>query len=279
MSLPAFQLHRPLGLAEAMDLLDRFEDDAAFYMGGTELLLLMKLGFAQPAHLVDGKRLPELLELSVDEHSISMGAGVTHRRLEHHQDIRRVLPAFSLMERQVANVRVRNAGTIGGNLCFAEPHSDPATLLMALGASVHLASRLGERRIALAEFLQGAFLTALRPGEIMTRVEVPLPPHGARVGYQRLAFKERPTVAAAAVIAGDRSQVWIGALGGLPLQVDEAARALGGSDGGDVEAAVEAVREAVLGRDHAEGADYRAHLAGVMVRRAIAGALPSSPLG
>jgi carbon-monoxide dehydrogenase medium subunit len=267
--LPPFTLHRPSRLEEAFDLLDRYGDDAAFYMGGTELLLLMKLGFAQPGHLVDGKALSELAELRVGPDRIAVGAGVTHRRLERHGDVARMLPALVAMERRVANVRVRNAGTLGGNLCFAEPHSDPMTLLVALGATVELAGRGGTRTLPLSEFCQGAFLTALAPGEVMTRIDVPLPSPGVRVGYQRLAFKERPTAGVAVVLDPSACRVVVGSLGPVPLRVTAAEGPLAA---GDVDAAAAAVSEAVAARDSAEGADFRAHLAGVLVRRAVAGA-------
>lgn len=278
MNLPPFVLYRPQRLDEALDLLAKFDEDAAFYMGGTELLLLMKLGFAQPGHLIDGKGLSAISRLSVDADTISIGAGVTHRRLEQHGDVRRILPALSALERHVANVRVRNAGTIGGNLCFAEPHSDPVTLLIALGATVHLASINGVRQIPLEDFWQGAFSTALTPGEIMVNISVPVPHEGTLVGYERLAFQERPTVAAAVVLGEGSCNVLVGALGARPLRIPDAERILTDSSGSDIEGAVKAVMETVAAQDSAEGADYRSHLAGVMVRRtfeaAAAGARP-----
>jgi carbon-monoxide dehydrogenase medium subunit len=269
--LPPFELHRPERLDQALELLERYGQDAVLYMGGTELLLLMKLGFAQPGHLVDGKALPELSQLRVAPGRITIGAGVTHRRLERHGDVARALPALASLERRVANVRVRNAGTIGGNLCFAEPHSDPLTLLVALEATVRLAQRSGTRSMPLSDFCRGAFLTALEPGEVMTEIEVPLPAPGVRVGYQRLAFKERPTAGVAVVLDPVACRVVVGALGPTPLRVPPAEDALAH---GDVDAAVAAVGEAVTARDAEPGADFRAHLAGVLLRRAVAGATP-----
>lgn len=274
MRLPAFTLHRPHELGEALDLLARHGEDAAVYMGGTELLLLMKLGFAAPGHLVDCKSVAELTTLDVGPDVIRVGAGVTHRRLERHADVERAIPAMAFMQRRVANVRVRNVGTLGGNLCFAEPHSDPLTLLTALDASVELASPAGRRRLQLADFCRGAFSTALEPGEIMTAVDIPVPPDGTVAGYQRLAFKERPTAAVAVVHGPRSSRVVVGALGPRPWRVPAAEDALTASDGAAVDAAVAATVDAVAAIDTAEGADYRAHLAGVLVRRACASATP-----
>jgi carbon-monoxide dehydrogenase medium subunit len=274
MHLPPFVLHRPRHLDEALELLSRHGEEAALYMGGTELLLLMKLGFAEPAHLVDGKAIEQLRGLDVRPGRLLIGAGVTHRRLERHGDLRRLLPTLSLLSRRVANVRVRNAGTLGGNLCFAEPHSDPLTMLVALDACVELASTRGVRRLALADFSLGAFLTALSPGEVMTTVDVPLPPAGTRVGYQRLAFKERPDAAVAVVLTPGASRVVVGALGPRAVRVPAAEGLLDASGGADVDGAAEAVREALTRSDTAQGSDYRAHLGAVLLRRAVATALP-----
>jgi carbon-monoxide dehydrogenase medium subunit len=271
--LPPFDLHRPERLDDALELLERHGQDAALYMGGTELLLLMKLGFAQPAHLVDGKALAELTQLRVEPGRITIGAGVTHRRIERHGDVTRALPVLASLARRVANVRVRNVGTLGGNLCFAEPHSDPVTLLVALDAGVRLARRTGTRSMPLSEFCRGAFLTALEHGEVMTDVAVPLPAAGVRVGYQRLAFKERPTAGVAVVLDPAQPRVVVGALGPTPLRVPSAEGLLAD---GDLDAAVAAVGEAVAARDPEPGADFRAHLAGVLLRRAVAGATPVS---
>ena len=113
------------------------------YAGGTELLLVMKLGFAEYGHLVDVKGIPELRRLEAEDGALVIGGGVTHRTLERSALVREGWPALAAMERSVANVRVRGAGTLGGNLAFSDPHSDPATFLLAAEAEVEL--RLGRR--------------------------------------------------------------------------------------------------------------------------------------
>ena len=114
-----------------------YGDDAALYCGGTELLLLLKLGFAAFGHLVDvegdrGARAASRPRTA----TLVIGAAVTHRELERSALVRERLPALAAMERSVANLRVREAGTLGGNLCFSDPHSDPATFLLAADAEV-----------------------------------------------------------------------------------------------------------------------------------------------
>lgn len=272
MRLPAFTLHRPRELDEVLELLRVHGEDAAIYMGGTELLLLMKLGFAQPGHLVDAKQIAELAHLSVLEDQLLIGASVTHRRLERHRDLGLVLPALVSLERRVANVRVRNVGTLGGNLCFAEPHSDPAVLLTALEAEVELASPSGRRWLPISQFLLGAFSTALGPEEVLVRVRVPLPRPGTVVGYERIAFKERPDAAVAVTRGPLGARVVVGAVGPRPERVPEAEEQL---LHGDLDAAAAAVTAQVEATDTAIGADYRAHLAGVLLQRAWAQAAPA----
>jgi carbon-monoxide dehydrogenase medium subunit len=142
MTLPPFELHRPTTVEEATELASRYGEDAAFYCGGTELLLLLKLGFASFGHLVDLKRIEELAGVRVENGGLVIGATVTHRALERSELVEERLPALAAMERRVANVRVRQVGTLGGNLCFSDPHSDPSTFLLAADAEVE-ASRRG----------------------------------------------------------------------------------------------------------------------------------------
>ncbi|MDQ3085937.1 MAG: FAD binding domain-containing protein, partial [Actinomycetota bacterium] len=107
MTLPPFDLHRPQSLEEATELADRYAEDAAFYCGGTELLLLLKLGFASFGHLIDLKGVEELGGVRAENGALVVGGAVTHRELERSQLVRERLPALAAMERRVANLRVR----------------------------------------------------------------------------------------------------------------------------------------------------------------------------
>jgi carbon-monoxide dehydrogenase medium subunit len=267
--LPEFRLERPQSLADALSMLDDLGDDAQVYMGGTELLLLMKLGFAAPEVLVDCKGVADLYGVEVGQGELwSIGAGVTHRDLEEHVGVSQHLPELARLEGQIANIRVRNAGTIGGNLCFAEPHSDPSTLLAALDASVVLASSGGTRTVALADFILGPLMTVLEPGELMTRVLVPAVDDDVVVRFERLAFRERPTVNLAYVRRGARHRLVAGAVGPRPTLLTAAEDLLG--DGADVAAVARAAMEQVEILDDLEGSvEYKRHLVGVLVRRAL----------
>ena len=271
MRLPPFRLHKPSSLDEALELLD--DDDAEVYMGGTELLMLMKLGLAAPDHLVDCKGLDELRGISLEGDSWSIGAGVTHRELERSADVRRCLPALADLERVLANVRVRNAGTLGGNLCFAEPHSDPATVLVALGASVTLVSSRGDRAVPIESFFHGPLMTALDAGELMVRIVIPAVEEDTVVRFSRLAFRERPAANAAYVRRpSGEVRLAVGAVGGRPVRMADAEALLAGDAASPTEVA-HAVHDAVEPLEDLDGSsDFKRHLAGVVATRAAFGA-------
>ena len=135
MKLPPFTLHRPDSVGQASRLLAELGDDGAAYCGGTELLLAMKLGLASYEHLVDLKRVHGLRGITAGgDGGVRIGAATTHHEIETSAALRARYPEMPAMISQVANLRVRSVGTLGGNLCFADPHSDPASFLMAVDA-------------------------------------------------------------------------------------------------------------------------------------------------
>src|SRR3982074_3904322 len=161
--LRRFELHQPSSVLEASQLLAEFGDDGSFYAGGTELLLAMRHGALRYSHLVDIKVIPGFDSIQLSDEWIEIGAGCTHRAIERSQLVREKNNVVSDMEARVANVRVRAAGTQGGNLCFAEPHSDPATLLLALGAMVRAEGPSGVREFQVNELIDGAYSNSLQP--------------------------------------------------------------------------------------------------------------------
>jgi len=277
-TLPQFELHRPASIEEALDLLDALGDDAVMMQGGTELLLLLKLGLAEYGHIVDLKRIPELRGVTVSNGALRLGSGATHLEIERTPAVSEHWPSLVRMERMVANIRVRAAGTIGGNLAFSDPHSDPATFLLATDATIALRSRTGERTVPIGEFLLGPYQTAVAPGELLVAIELPTPDEGTSVVHAKLAFHERPavTVTCLARIAGGvvaEARVAVGSVGPVPVRIGEAERLLTGlrSESPD-EAAVALAADAAAEHSRATAdsngsVDYKRALVATLVRR------------
>ena len=285
MSLPPFDLHRPETVEEATELAVRYGDDAAFYCGGTELLLLLKLGFAAFGHLIDLKRIGELRGLRIDNGSIVVGAATTHRELERSPLVLERLPALAAMERRVANVRVREVGTLAGNLCFSDPHSDPATFLLAADADVECRRGAGPaRRLPIAEFVAGPYQTALHAGEVVTAVRVPVPRAHTSIAHAKFAFHERPTATVACRVGIEDGRladvrVAVGSVGPRPVRAERAEKLLAELPAGEVDQGVlaetgAAAAEAAAPTADANGSpDYKAQLVRVLVARTIRQAL------
>lgn len=279
MTLPPFDLHRPRSVEEATELAERYGEDAAFYCGGTELLLLLKLGFASFGHLIDLKQIDELLGVRAGNGGLVIGAAVTHREVERSELVRERLPALATMERWVANLRVREVGTLGGNLCFSDPHSDPATFLLALEVEVEC-RRGGKpaRRIPISDFVVGPYQTSLGEGEVLTSVHIPTLPSGASVAHAKFAFHERPTatVACLARVAEGtvaEARVAVGSVGARPVRSSAAERVLTGMAVDELDPALvadaseRAAEEAAPVDDATGSAEYKAQLVRVLVER------------
>jgi carbon-monoxide dehydrogenase medium subunit len=223
------------------------------------------------------KPIPELRRTTVADGVVRIGATVTHWELERDPAVARTLPALSRLERNVANVRVRAAGTLAGNIAFAEPHADPPSLLMALGARVVLAGSRGPRTVGLEEFVTGMYQTALAADEIIVAIEVPIPEPRRRAAYVKFQILERPSVGVA-IVGELRDGRFVGAPAVVVGAVDEiprrvATETLAGAsarDAGTADALAAAARAAVDPvADLAGDADYKRHLVGVFARRAL----------
>jgi carbon-monoxide dehydrogenase medium subunit len=186
------------------------------------------------------------------------------------------------METNVANVRVRTSGTLGGNLCFAEPHSDPAALLLALGARAHMQGKAGSKTVGIDKLITGAYETSLAPDELLVGVEIPIPAKSKRAAYLKFKLHERPTLGLALVVdvAGDNvttATAVVGSVSTVPTQSDKANSILVGSKAQiekQLPEAAAALAEAADPVDDLEGsAEYKRHLIGVFLRRAFAQAL------
>jgi carbon-monoxide dehydrogenase medium subunit len=201
--LRPFALHQPSTVGEASEVLAREGNDAVLYAGGTELLIVLKEGLSRVGNLVDVKRIPGLAAIRADDGHLTIGATATHRAVERSDVVRACCPLVGGVARHVANVRVRTVGTVGGNLAFADPHSDLATLFLAFDAAVTLASRAGERTLPLDEFVQGPYETSRGEDELLTSVRLAPWPAGTAGAYVKFGVYERPTLGIAAALMRD----------------------------------------------------------------------------
>jgi aerobic carbon-monoxide dehydrogenase medium subunit len=277
-SIAPFALHRPRSVEEATALLDELGEEAHLYGGGTELLLVAKLGFARFDHLVDTKAIGELDGISLDGDVLVIGARMTHRQIERAPLVLEHLPALAAMERQVANIRVRSVGTLAGNLCFSDPHSDPATFLIALDAEIE--SRRGDgppRRRPVHAFVRRPYQPELDHGELVVSVRVPIPVAGTAVVHRKFSFHERPAATvtcAVRVVDGTiaDARIAVGSVGNRVVRAYEAEALLVGAsplDDGALAAAGRRAAELSNPVQDANGSpEYKAQLVDVLVRRA-----------
>lgn len=258
--LPPFRLARPETLDEALDAIG---DDAVPYCGGTELLLAMRAGLHRPDALVDVKRLTELAGIRVEEGHLVIGATERHMDVAAHPLVRRHVPMLAAVERAVGNARVRAQGSVGGNLCFAEPKSDVGTALIALGATARLASPTGRREVAVQDLIAGPYWADKEPDELLLDVRVPVPPPTLVATYLKYQTMERPTVGVALTHDPDAgtARLVVGAVGEVPMAWD-----LTGPD--DIDPDVIA-REIDPTPDLTGSERYKRHITGVYVRRAV----------
>ncbi|CAN5521267.1 xanthine dehydrogenase family protein subunit M [soil metagenome] len=264
-------------------MLSQLGADAAIYAGGTELLVLMKERLAHFSHLIDIKPIPGLAGISLDDAggSISIGPLASHRSIETSQLIRTYAPIVAEVESQVANIRVRHTGTLGGNLCFAEPHSDPATLLVALDAALTLTSSNSKREVPAGEFFTGLLETVRQPDELLTSIAFDLLPGNAGSAYCRFKTHERPTATIAAVLWLENgsiadSRLVAGSVGNRPQRLTEAEALLSGqAPAPDLFGTVRnaAMNQVEIEQEGFESVDYKRHLIGVLSEQALNQAL------
>ncbi|MFQ5684569.1 MAG: FAD binding domain-containing protein [Candidatus Binatia bacterium] len=289
--LRRFRLEEPGSIKEASALLAQYGETANVYAGGTELLLAMKESLVQSEWLINIKGIPEIDQVKLEDGVIRVGALATHRSLEENAILEKFLPAFVTMERNIANVRIREVGTLGGNLCFAEPHSDPAPLLMVLGAKLLLEKSNSQREVPVEQFFKDAFETSLEPAEILTEIRVPEPASFSSSCYLKFGYLERPSVGVALFLRLGKDKksvaeikIAVGSAGPRPGRVREAEELIQGKTLDEASNLIGQAGE-IAGRvseavsDLHGAADYKEHLVRVLLNRAFRGVCRSSGPG
>jgi aerobic carbon-monoxide dehydrogenase medium subunit len=245
-----FDLAEPTSLAEALALLDA--DDARAFGGGTALMLMMKAGVLRPGRLVSLRKLK--LDRIEAGGSLRIGAMATLRSLEKSEAVRKGWPVITRALRTLSNVRVRNVATVGGALAHADPHMDLPPLLAALGATVFVSGKSGERSLPVEKLYAGYLENTLKPGELITHIEIP--PLGKRsAAYLKCTTRSAddwPAVGVA-VALGDEDRIFVSAATDRPTRIANEAAIAGLKIEGDLHGS----------------ADYKRHLVRVFLRRAI----------
>ncbi|MCS3926649.1 carbon-monoxide dehydrogenase medium subunit [Bradyrhizobium elkanii] len=275
----SFSYHRPASVADAVKLLVDLGEDARPLAGGHSLVPMMKLRLATPAHLIDLHGIAALKGISRNGNNLVIGAMTTQHELLASDDVAKSMPILHEAALLIADPQVRYRGTIGGNVANGDPGNDMPALMMTLGATYRLEGPGGSRDVAAADFYQGAYFTALEPGEILTSVSVPVPAAGHGYAYEKLKRKvgDYATAAAAVVLTMSGGKVATCAIGltnvhETPLLAADAAKAVIGTslDAATLKKAAAAAAAIMAPAADARGpVEYRKHVGGIMVTRAL----------
>jgi carbon-monoxide dehydrogenase medium subunit len=284
-----FDYHAPTSLEETFDLLNTYGEDAHLMAGGTALVLLLQQGLLQPGHVVGLQKVGELQGVRrLDQGGLQIRAMTTHRQAEKAAEVQAYCPALVENFSHVATIRIRNQGTVGGNLAHADPAQDPPPMLIALDGQAVIASRQDERRVPLDEFFVDYFETALQPGEVLVSIELPPLPAGTRVTYKKFLPRTQDdyatvSVAAALRVGADNTcqdvRVALGAAATTPVHARNVENALRGQrlDAQKIKDAAALVREEVDPLDDLRGsAAYKREMARVWTQRALQELLDAS---
>jgi carbon-monoxide dehydrogenase medium subunit len=265
-----FAYARARSVAHAIELLAT--DDARLLAGGQSLIATLNMRLSQPALLVDINRISGLDRIVLKNGDVEIGALVRHAQAERSAEIAQAAPLIALALPHIGHPAIRNRGTVGGSLAFADPAAELPACIVALGGEIEIVGPNGQRTINAEEFFKGLFETALTPRDMLTAIRVPAASAGSRVGFAEFARRQGDYamvgLAACAQADGKRLKdvrlAYFG-LGATPVRARKAETALAD---GDVEGAVSALADDLEpSNDMHASSEVKAHLAGVLLRR------------
>jgi carbon-monoxide dehydrogenase medium subunit len=283
--LKAFQYLAPDTIAEALDLLKQYQNQAKLLAGGTDLIVQMKGGDIQPDCVIDLKRIPELKRVRYNENSgLFIGALATATEIHSSKEVRLNFPAISDAAGVIGSVQIRNRASIGGNICRAAPSGDFAPILVALGAHLKLIGPKGERAIPVQDFFVGPGETLMEPDEILIEIRVPVPQAQGHAVYLRHSRRETLDLALVGVAVYivvrpqhslcEEVRIALGSVAPTPMRAKNAERHLFGRELNEeliCESAKMAAEEAKPVSDVYGDAWYKKEIVNVLVRRALLG--------
>jgi aerobic carbon-monoxide dehydrogenase medium subunit len=275
---PAFDYHAPKSVGEALTLLGSLED-AKLLAGGHSLLPMMKLRFAQPAHLIDLNRIPELRGICEDGPAVVIGAMTTESALIDSPTLQAKVPMLAEAPKLIADPQVRNRGTIGGDIAHGDPGNDHPALTLALDATMTIQGKGGRREVKADDFYLGLYATAVGEDEILVSIKVPAFLPGTGWAYEKLKRKTGDWATAGAAVVMRMSggvvshaRIALTNLAPTAIRALDAERALLGQpvNAATVKAAADAAMAACDPAEDLRGnVEYKTAMAGQMVKRAI----------
>jgi len=261
-----FEFHRPNTLAEAVALLKR-KPEAKLLSGGQSLLPVLKLELAEPTDLISLAGIKELTDIRADGDKLAIGALVTHAQVNESPIVAKMIPALAALAGSIGDAQVRNRGTIGGSIAHADPAADYPAALVALGATI----ATDRRKIAAEDFFKGLFETALERDEIVTAVHVPA---AKRAAYEKFHHRASKFAVVGVMVAETAAGIRVAVTGAAPMvfRVPAMEAALAKSFKPEAIAGIAVAMDDLMS-DTEASADYRAHLVGVMAKRAVQSAM------
>jgi len=207
-----FAYEKPRSLAQVVDLLVRHGDDAKILAGGQSLVATLNMRLSAPALLIDINGLSELAQITVADGVLRVGALVRHTALGASESVRRHAPLLARAVPFIAHPAIRNRGTIGGSLAFADPSAELPACVVALGATLEITGPRGARKLPARAFFTGLYQTALGPGELLTAIELPLGSPDCCCGFDELARRHGDYAMVGLAAQGRRASAGFGAL-------------------------------------------------------------------
>jgi aerobic carbon-monoxide dehydrogenase medium subunit len=275
----AFEYHAPATVKDALKLLDKL-DDAKILAGGHSLVPMMKLRLAQPKHLIDLRKVTGLSGIKEDKSAIVVGAMTTHWAVESSAVLKGKAPVVSETAAMIGDPAVRNKGTIGGSLAHADPAADMPATAIALGFEFVCEGAKAKRTVKVDDWFQGLMSTALKDGELLTQIRIPVWPAGSGAAYLKFPHPASrfAVVGVCAAVTLDKSGTCTKASVGVTGAGTQAVRAKGVEaglvgkqlDAATIEAAAQKAAEGVDVQADLQGSvDYKSHLCRVFAKRAI----------
>jgi len=275
-----FEYHRPSSVAEVVGLLSQHGDESQILAGGHSLIPMMKLRLAQPAHLIDIQGLADLRGVRIEGGTVEIGALTSQQDIAADAALAEAVPILRETALTIADPQVRALGTIGGNVANGDPGNDMPAVMLALDADFVLEGPDGERTVKARGFYEAAYFTGRQPAEMLTRIRFDAPPAGHGWAYAKMKRKigDYATAAAAVQLTLEGGVCRSAAIAltnvhQTPILAEDAARALEGTsvDAAAIEeAATKAMAVTEPVSDMRGPPEFRTHVAGVMVRRALA---------